>query len=256
LLKKISENISVFTNVSRGFSPPSLAEVRPSTNAFNATLAAETGNNVEIGFRGNAFAKKFLFDVTGYNFNLKDAIVIQRDASGADYYVNAGGTRQEGLETTLSFLPVINGTGFISSLKIWNSYSCNHYRFDTYVNDANDYSGNRLTGVPPTVNTSGIDLKIKNRFYINATVNYVDHVPLNDANTAYAKQYILVGSRVGYLHEFANKSQIEIFLGIDNALDEKYSLGNDLNAQGSRFYNVAAPRNYYGGLRLRWAQQN
>jgi iron complex outermembrane receptor protein len=254
LLKKISESLSIFTNFSRGFSPPSLAEVRPSTNAFNPTLAAETGNNVELGFRGNAFAKKILFDVTAYDFRLKDAIVIQRDASGADYYVNAGGTRQTGLEATLSFAPIVNDKGFISAFKVWNSYSYNHYRFDTYVNDANDYSGNRLTGVPPTVNTSGLDLKIKKRFYINATVNYVDHVPLNDANTSYAKKYILVGSRIGYLHEFINKSQIEIFFGIDNALDEKYSLGNDLNAQGGRFYNAAAPRNYYGGLRLRWAQ--
>ena len=33
-------------------------------------------------------------------------------------------------------------------------------------------------------------------------------------------------------------------------LDEKYSLGNDLNAIGGRYYNAAAPINYYFGLNL------
>jgi iron complex outermembrane receptor protein len=39
-----------------------------------------------------------------------------------------------------------------------------------------------------------------------------------------------------------------VFAGIDNALDETYSLGNDLNAIGGRYYNAASPRNYYIGL--------
>jgi iron complex outermembrane receptor protein len=41
-----------------------------------------------------------------------------------------------------------------------------------------------------------------------------------------------------------------VFAGIDNALDEKYSLGNDLNAFGGRYYNAAMPRNYYAGLSI------
>ena len=35
ILKKISSDLSIYGSISRGFSPPSLAEVRPSTGAFN-----------------------------------------------------------------------------------------------------------------------------------------------------------------------------------------------------------------------------
>src|SRR6185436_15535746 len=41
LLKKFGSNVSVYATVSSGFSPPSLAEVRPSTNEFNNSLNPE-----------------------------------------------------------------------------------------------------------------------------------------------------------------------------------------------------------------------
>ena len=44
------------------------------------------------------------------------------------------------------------------------------------------------------------------------------------------------------------KLPLDFFAGADNLLDEQYSLGNDLNAAGSRFYNAAAGRNYFVGL--------
>jgi iron complex outermembrane receptor protein len=33
-------------------------------------------------------------------------------------------------------------------------------------------------------------------------------------------------------------------------LDEKYSLGNDLNAFGGRYFNAAPERNYFGGVKF------
>ncbi|MNL84296.1 hypothetical protein D3C87_2122250 [compost metagenome] len=48
---------------------------------------------------------------------------------------------------------------------------------------------------------------------------------------------------------------IEVFAGADNILNEKYSLGNDLNAFGARYFNAAAKRNFYAGLAVRLNQQ-
>lgn len=39
------------------------------------------------------------------------------------------------------------------------------------------------------------------------------------------------------------------FGGIDNILNQKYSLGNDLNAMGGRYYNAAPTRNFYIGVK-------
>lgn len=251
LLKKMSDNFSLYANVSRGFSPPSLAEVRPSTNAFNNNLQAERGVNYEIGARGAAAGRKLTYDVTLYDFRLRQTIITQRLADNADYFVNAGKTTQRGIEAVVSLNALQNAGSFISDLKVWNSYAYNHYRFADYVNDGTNYSGNNLTGVPSSVNTAGADLVVKRKVYLNVTASYVDHIPLNDANTVFANEYFLLGSRAGFRTKINNMHLLDIFAGIDNALDKKYSLGNDLNAAPpGRYFNAAAPRNFYAGARF------
>ena len=79
---------------------------------------------------------------------------------------------------------------------------------------------------------------------MNITGNYVDHIPLNDANDAYAPAYVLVNIRAGYRTTIQEQLQLELFAGVDNVMDETYSLGNDLNAFGRRYYNTAPPRKY------------
>ncbi|HMG91527.1 MAG TPA: TonB-dependent receptor [Chryseolinea sp.] len=246
LLKKLNNAISVYGSVSKGFSPPSLAEVRPSAGTYNNSLNPERGISYELGLRGGFWKQQLLFDVSTYDFELDETIVIQRTPDGAEYFVNAGNTSQKGVEARVTWTPTMNSS-FLSGLKIWTSYTYNHYRFEEYIQDGNDYSGNRLTGVAPTIALLGIDMTLQ-KVYLNVTTNYTDAIPLNDANTEYADYYFLLGGRVGYRTNLKNVLPFEIFAGIDNALDETYSLGNDLNAIGGRFYNAAAPRNYYFGL--------
>jgi iron complex outermembrane receptor protein len=40
--------------------------------------------------------------------------------------------------------------------------------------------------------------------------------------------------------------------GGDNLLDETYSLGDDVNASGGRYYNVAPGINFYTNLQIRF----
>ena len=49
-----------------------------------------------------------------------------------------------------------------------------------------------------------------------------------------------------------NKCFINFFVGADNLLNEVYSLGNDINAVGSRYFNPAPERNYYAGVRFKF----
>jgi iron complex outermembrane receptor protein len=252
VLKKINQQISVFGSVSRGFSPPSLAEVRPSTGVYNNSLAPEMGMNYEVGVK--AFnLKNFSFDVTAYDFELDQAIVSQKQGP-QDYFVNAGSTSQKGIEVFLSWQK--NGGPTFNSIKVWTSAAFTHYTFENYVRDGNTYSGNWLTGTPGKTVAGGIDFSVLQHFYMNTTLNYVDRLPLNDANAVFASDYFLVGSRIGYRANLSAKNQLEIFTGIDNALDQRYSLGNDLNSGPGRFYNTAAPRNFYFGLRFIFSQPN
>jgi iron complex outermembrane receptor protein len=49
------------------------------------------------------------------------------------------------------------------------------------------------------------------------------------------------------------KFRLDVFTGIDNVFDVRYSLGNDFNAAAGRYYNAAPGRNYYAGLSLNLA---
>ncbi|MBI3482497.1 MAG: TonB-dependent receptor, partial [Bacteroidetes bacterium] len=121
LIKKINESFSAFGSVSKGFSPPTQAEVRPSTGVYNNTLSPEQGINYEVGLRGSIW-KNFSFDVVAYDFELAQAIVSQKNIFNVDYFINAGSTSQKGVETFLSY-QTVSAPQFISYLRAWVSYT-------------------------------------------------------------------------------------------------------------------------------------
>lgn len=249
VLKKMAGRHSVYASLSYGFSPPTLAEVRPSTNEFNNDLNPEHGTNYEMGFKGLIEEVSLRYDVSFFEFDLKETIVIQRTAGGAEYFINAGRTRQRGVEIGLVWDALTEADRFFSDLNFNAGVTINSFNFEDYTNDGTNYSGNDLTGVPPGVFALGIDARIRSRIYLNFTGNYVDRIPLNDANTEYADEYVLVGCRAGYVLP-VDAYSIDFFAGGENLLNQKYSLGNDLNARGGRFFNTAAGSSFYFGIKV------
>lgn len=249
LLRKINEAFSVHGNVSFGFSPPTLAEVRPSNGVFNTDLKPEKGTQYEVGAKGYFAGRKIFIDMALYHFALDETIVVRRDADGADYFVNAGATNQNGLELLINWQPEINSST-VTAFKIWSGITLNQYEFKDYVKDNTSYSGNQLTGTPKQVITGGVDLTLFRKIYFHVTANHTSEIPLDDANTVYAKAYTLIGSRVSYKSALSNRMPFEVFTGADNLLDQTYSLGNDLNAAGGRYFNAAPRRNYYFGVKI------
>lgn len=247
LLKKLNEHISVHTSISKGFSPPTVAELFPSTATFNDEINPEEGTNFEVGFRGTLFSNALQFDLVGYNFRLDETIVVRRTDDDADYFVNAGKTDQKGLELSLSWN--LNRDNHFVTLLPWLSYSLNHYRFSEYIQDVNDYSGNKLTGVAPNILVAGLDLIMQNGLYANLSYTFTDSIPLDDANSEFSDPYSLLGAKVGYNFRAGGNFPLTVFAGVDNLLDESYSLGHDLNAFGGRYYNPALPINFYVGIR-------
>ena len=255
VLKKILPELSLFTSVSEGYSPPTVAEFRPSNGDINPSLIAERGINYEGGVRGNLLKGALAFDFVVYKFQLKDAIVIRHAADGAEYFINSGKTSLQGLEASVSWSPILKQNKTVSAFKLWANLTLNQYQFKDYIQDTDDCSGNKVTGVAPTIAVGGLNITLRNKIYFNASVTYTDHIPLTDTNTEYAAYFILVGGRAGYKFNVNKRLPMEFFGGADNLLNANYSLGNDLNASGGRFYNAAAGRNFYIGLKTRFIKQ-
>ena len=178
-----------------------------------------------------------------------NAIVRRVDTNGAEFFVNAGGTKQTGIEALVTaWLMAPKRTGLIRAIQMTGSYTHSHFLFRNYQDATTDYSGNRLTGVPQTVVVLGITLRFAQGVSLSAESNSTARLPLNDGNTEYAGKYNLLQANVRWSTLRIKKVGIEIFAGADNVLNEKYSLGNDINAFGGRYFNAAAPLNFYAGM--------
>lgn len=248
---QLSNSVTAYAIASFGFSPPSLAEIRPSDGKFYGDLQAENGWNKEIGIKGFIWNSKLQFDLAYYHFQLNQAIVRRNNTAGSEYFVNAGSATQQGIEAMVKYALKDEGDSRKWSLHAYSSVAFQPYRFDDYQQGSSNYSGNALTGVPRNTWVTGFDLVWIKQLYLNASVNAVDPIPLTDANDAVAEAYQLVQLKTGFKKKIRN-SEVHIFAGVDNLLNQTYSLGNDINAVGRRFYNPATERNYFLGFNLQF----
>jgi iron complex outermembrane recepter protein len=250
ILKKITETISLYGSIARGFSTPAVSELLRTDGIIGTNLQPEDGMDYEIGTRGNLINTKLYFDLNAFFFHLKNTIVQRIDTNGVYYYVNAGSTRQNGIEAYLSYQLIDNSRQWVSAAKLFISYAWDDFHYINFKQVSTDYSGNNMPGVAPQIITVGFDMNTKIGFYTNITYNYTDKIWLNDANTDRAGSYNLLGARIGYKKIFRTKCKLNIFAGSDNLFNTKYSLGNDINAAAGRYYNTAPGVNYYAGISL------
>lgn len=245
---RLGEYASVYASLSSGFSPPTIDEVRTNEGSLNLDLEAERGQNYEVGFRrgkGN-----LNLDLTAYYFKLDETITTFTNEQGVVLFQNAGATDQKGIEAAVDYGIIKSNTGFIRDLSVGTAYTGQFFAFVDYQKRENDFSGNDLTGVPKTTLVSRLDMRTGVGFYFNFTHQYVSEIPLNDANTVYQDPFDLINARLGWAKRLGGSWDLEGFVGIDNLLDEVYSLGNDLNPFGGRYYQPAPARNWYGGVKL------
>lgn len=243
-------NFSWKATVSKGFSPPTVAEVLPSTGVISTDLEAEQGWNYETSIRYFLFHGRLELELTGFYFKLNNALVQRRDLSGADFFINAGDVDQKGIEFHSLYSEHIN-SAVLDAIIINADFSLNRFRYGTFIKGTDNFSGKKVPSVPSSTVAAQIDLLFKKGFYINPTYYTASKIYLNDANTAAAEPYHLLGCQAGWRKKL-KRHRISVFAGADNLLDEQYSLGNDINAAGGRYYNAAPRRNYYAGISLQW----
>jgi iron complex outermembrane receptor protein len=225
ILRQLGPHQSIVAKIAHGYSPPSISEMRPSTGIINTSIKAEKGWNHEITYRGNY--AKLNWDVSLYQFNLDETIVVRRAADGSDYFVNAGSTTQQGLELTTTWQ-------LSKQLQLEQATTWQNFRFA---------NGNFLTGTSPFQQSTSLLWKHPIGLSFIQNFQFVDYQFLNDANTEQMGSYRLWNTKVAYAHK-----KWTLWASIDNLGNELYSSGPDLNATGGRFYNPSPGRNFHVGL--------
>ncbi|HSP40035.1 MAG TPA: TonB-dependent receptor, partial [Gillisia sp.] len=246
---EVGKSKNFYASVSHGFSTPTVAETLTPQGQINTSLLPETGINYEAGFKGNWLNNTLYSEIAVYSIKIDDLLVAQRVAE--DRYIgrNAGKTNHNGVEIFLNYL--YNPLGDLR-IKPYLNASFNFFKFKEFEDRENDFSGNKIPGVPESTVNLGIDLNYRD-FALFSNLLAVGEIPLNDANSLFTNNYKVVNLRSTYSFEVIENLEILISAGINNVFDEHYASSVLTNAVGfgaaaPRYYYPGNPRNYYAGV--------
>ena len=249
---EIASGKNIYASVSQGFSTPNVAETLTPEGQINTNLTPETGTNFEMGFKGNWLKKRLYTEVALFSIQIENLLVAKRVGEDQFVGINAGTTNHNGIEflANYSFILIKN-----IEFKPYLSTALNYFKFDEFIDDGANFSNNNLPGVPTYTLNFGMDIKASRGFEFFGNFRSVGEMQLNDANTNTTDSYQLVNLKTSYTFTVFRNLKLNIYGGINNALDERYATSIVPNAVGfggnaPRYFYPGNPRNYYGGLQV------
>ncbi|HXB06502.1 MAG TPA: TonB-dependent receptor [Puia sp.] len=234
LLKMLNDHLSVYADVSRGYTPPPTADVINAVlGTVNKDLKPESGVQYEIGSKGDLLGGKFSYQLALFDLDVHNKLVAQQiPASGGTptytTYVNAGEQRNIGVELALSYAILNNPNAGISLLRPFLTYTYSDFRYKDFYSDNNhnaatlNFSNNKVAGVAPNVVNAGIDLQTKAGFYAYLTYRHVDPVPYTFDNLYSARAFNLVNGKIGYRSQLGDHFSLDLYAGVDNLTNSTY----------------------------------
>ena len=242
-----TKKASVYANFSTTYESPTLNELSnnpDNSGGFNPTLKPQAAQSFEIGTKGN-FTEGGHFDIALFRIETQNDLVPYQitGQTGKTFYRNAGKTLRKGVEFGLNY-PIRGGVTAYYTLTV------SDFKYETYSVNTTSFDGKVLPGIPKTHTQLELRYTPKNGFYAIIQGRYVAKVQANDANTAAADAYSLLNIRLG--HVFSIKTyEIEPFLGVNNVTNTAYIANVQINAQSNRYFEPAALRYFFGGVKFR-----
>lgn len=242
---------SLYASFSRGYSYPVIEEMLDENGRINAEIKPEIGNQWEVGYK--LFRQNWKFELAVYHMEVENLLVSQRVAEDQYVGVNAGRTLHQGIEIYSNYRLRIHRNWHLIP---WISASFGKYEFKEFKHNGNDFSGNELTGVPPTTISGGLALEMPLGFRWSMDYYFVDKFAINDANTVYNDSYQLLNTKLEWQKRFFNQIDLGLSFGINNMTDQRYASMVLVNATAfgnaqPRYYYPGNPINCFGQLRLK-----
>ncbi|MEL6559380.1 MAG: TonB-dependent receptor [Bacteroidota bacterium] len=250
---RINENHRTYFQLSHGFSAPSVEETLTPDGLINNEIQPETGLNYELGFKGNFGDSGFSYEINGYRMNVKNLLVARRTAEDQFIGINAGETLHEGLEMELNYR---YGKPDRFLLRPFVNLSITSVEFVDFIDLDDDFSGNRLPGVPGFVGNFGVFIQASKHLKFSTIYRSVGEMYLRDDNVLKSPGYSLVNIKADYRIELG-KFLIKLDAGINNLLDTEYASQILINAgsfggRAPRYFYPGNPRNYFTNVTLQY----
>lgn len=239
----LSNQASVYTNISQGFTPPEVSQLYGKTGIPD--LKPATYNNYEIGLRMAFLNGALKLESALYRLDGRDTIVSYTVTPGNSENRNAGRTRSQGLELGVNYDAGLFDARFGTTIA--------SHRFLTYqASGSLDYSGKDMPQAPSDITTAEVGYKPMQGARIAFELVHQGDYWMNNANTVKYPGHTLLNLRGSY--KFAKG--LEAWLQARNLADKHYadSASSSYSGQGTyspnsqNQYTPGAPRSIMIGL--------
>ncbi len=244
---KYHSNHTAFATISHGFSPPSLSETLTPGGEINPDILPEKSWNLEMGLRGQTEDHRLYYDFSLYHMQVRDLLVAERVGEDAWVGKNAGESLHRGLEAELQWIILDyrrNNDQLPEKLSLRANYAYKHFYFTDFTDMDEDYSGNRLPGVPRQVFYASLHNEWSAGLYATAGWRFVGPMAMNDANSRFTSSYGLLDLSLGYQRDISPQWEADLYIRANNLLDRHYPSMILVNAPSFG----GPPRYYYPGL--------
>jgi iron complex outermembrane receptor protein len=242
---------AVYANLSSAFETPTTTELGNQADGsagLNRDLKPQYSTTVEAGIKG-VFGTRLEYDLAAFQTSVRDELIPFEivNGNGRTYFRNAGRTTRRGLEVALgTAVRLPRGRATIDA-----SYTLSNFRFENFQVGANQYSENRIPGIPQHVAQLSTTWRAGGLF-LTADGTAKSRVFVNDANAASAPGYEVLNLRAGWT-AIAGKPWLTPVIGIQNVFDRQYVGSVAVNATGAslaatKFYEPAPGRTWLIGL--------
>jgi iron complex outermembrane receptor protein len=260
---RLGELSWAYANLGTAFQTPTTNELSnraAGSGGFNPNLDPESIVSLELGARGYWLPARVGWDVAFYRMTVEDMLLpfqVDDAESEAVYFRNAGRAQSVGAEAAFR-------TRVADRIDLKLSATWLDFTFDDYVlvtdNGPLQLSGNELPGVPPAHVAFSANVDLPRAAWAELETEWTDGYWANDFNgpppggSAAAAEYFNDGYATvalrlgGAVNLFTYRAQL--FVGVDNVLDERYNGSVTPNAFGNRFFEPAAGRTWHAGITI------
>jgi iron complex outermembrane recepter protein len=235
---------ALYVNASSAFETPTATELvnQPDGSAgLNRDLRPQMAVTYESGVKGILLGR-VQYDIALYATRVRDELIPFEVAggSGRRYFRNAGRTERHGAEVAMA--------STVGPLELGAAYTYARLRFEDYAVAGDDYSGNRIPGVPPQQLQASITWRRQSVFAtadgLAAARAYVD-----DGNTTRAPGYEALHLRAGTTR-LLGVPWLSLVGGVNNVFGERYAPSIVVNAARGKYYEPAPGRRGYVSVSL------
>ncbi|MEO8230808.1 MAG: TonB-dependent receptor [Ignavibacteriota bacterium] len=265
---KLTPNIALYSSYGLSFDYPALSEIANSPLSSNSSytinpdLKPQESKNFEFGIKGNIvdksseFMRKLFFEVTYFNYLIKDEIVPFLSISQKNYFKNAPRTRRQGVEVGFMSEP-------FEEIELTINYTFTDFYYENYLTEiytpggtlAADYTNNKVPSIPKHIFNfilvKELELSEELSGLIIWDCDYIAEMYVNDSNSEQSPGYFYGNFMAGltYSNDYLDLTG---FFGINNIFDKRYASFININDYYNRYYETGEPRTFYFGMNFNY----